>query len=61
MEKIYYSANEIATMLGVSRSYAYKLIKQLNLQLEKEGYIAVRGRISSAYFKKKYFGLAGNQ
>ena len=37
-KKIYITANELAEMLGVSVGHAYKLIRKLNQELEKEGF-----------------------
>ena len=34
--KIYITANELAEMLGVSVGHAYKLIRKLNQELEKD-------------------------
>lgn len=48
-------ADEVARELGVSRSYAYKLIKQLNEELRKKGYITVAGRVSRRYFNEKLY------
>ena len=48
-------ADEVAKELGVSRSYAYKLIKQLNEELRKKGYITVAGRVSRRYFDEKLY------
>ncbi len=48
-------ADEVAKELGVSRSYAYKLIKQLNEELRKKGYITVAGRVSRRYFNEKLY------
>ena len=45
--------DDVATELGVSKSYAYKLIRRLNAELNSMGYITVAGRISKAYFMKK--------
>ena len=55
--KIYYSAKEVANMLGVSEASAYNIIKKLNMELEKKGYIFVRGKISKVYFNEKFYGL----
>lgn len=48
-------ADEVARELGVSRSYAYKLIKQLNEELRKMGYITVAGRVSRRHFNEKLY------
>lgn len=39
--KIYITANELAESLGVSLGQAYKIIRQLNSEFAKEGYITV--------------------
>lgn len=39
VSKIYYSASEVAEMLDISKASAYNLIKKLNTELEKAGYI----------------------
>lgn len=41
----------------MSEGYAYKLIKQLNLELEQKGFITIRGRISKKYFEERIYGL----
>ena len=35
MNKIYFTADDVSQMLGVSRGQAYKIIKRLNEELEK--------------------------
>ncbi len=54
--KLYYSADDIAQMLGVSKSSAYIIIRRLNEDLEKSGYITIRGKISRVYFSEKWYG-----
>lgn len=49
-EKSFIRADEVAEELDVSKSYAYKVIKQLNDELSAKGYITVAGRISRQYF-----------
>lgn len=56
--RIYYTAEEIAGLLGVSRGHAYKLVKELNNQLADKGYIVVAGKVSKKYFDEKYYGLS---
>lgn len=55
--KVYYSAKDIAAMLGVSDSKAYEIIRQLNLELEDEGYLVLRGKVPVAYFNKRWYGM----
>lgn len=45
-EKSFIRADEVAEELDVLKSYAYKVIKQLNDELSAKGYITVAGRIS---------------
>lgn len=49
-EKSFIRADAVAEELDVSKSYAYKVIKQLNDELSAKGYITVAGRISRQYF-----------
>ncbi|MBO5238033.1 MAG: HTH domain-containing protein [Lachnospiraceae bacterium] len=56
MNTIYFTAQEVAELLGVSRGQAYKVIKNLNEQLAKKGYIVVSGKVSKKYFAEKYYG-----
>lgn len=55
--KLYYDANDLADMLGVSVGYGYKLIRQMNKELSNQGYIVIAGKVSSEYFKKKWYGF----
>ena len=47
------TVEEVAAELGVSKSYAYKIVKQLNEELQKLGYLTVAGRVNTNYFRKK--------
>lgn len=54
---LYYTAGEIAQMLGVSRAKAYKIVKELNEELAAKGYIVIAGKIPRQYLADKYYGL----
>ena len=56
MEKTFYTAEDIARIIGRSENYAYKLIRQLNDELASQGYIVVRARIPRKYFEARAFG-----
>lgn len=55
--KIYLDAQEIAEMLGVSKGFAYKIIRQLNADLKSQGYIIIAGKVPRKYFEEKYYGF----
>ena len=42
----------------VKRSKAYSILKQLNDELAKEGYVAVRGKIPRPYWETKFYGCS---
>jgi hypothetical protein len=52
-EKLFYQKDDICQILGIADTKAYKIIKQLNAELEKSGYITVRGRVPAEYFEKR--------
>lgn len=60
--KTFLRAEEVAAELGVSKAYAYKLIRTLNRDLQKRGFITINGRISKQYFNEKvYDNRIGNE
>lgn len=59
--KVYMTAPELAEMLGVSLSKAYRLIRQFNAELEKMGYLTVQGRVSRYYVEKQWYGLTNDK
>ena len=58
LEKKTYGADEVASLLGVSRAYAYKVIRRLNEELDAEGMLTSPGKVSAAYLESRYFGGA---
>ena len=54
--KIYISAVELSKMLAVSSGHAYKIIRLLNHELEKEGYLTLAGKVPTQYFEKRWYG-----
>jgi sugar-specific transcriptional regulator TrmB len=56
MKKMYFTAQEISELIGVSRSQAYKIIQNLNVELEAKGFITVQGKIPKKYFAERYYG-----
>lgn len=54
--KIYITASELAESLGVSLGQAYKIIRNLNNELAKGGYITVAGKCPRRYLEEKWYG-----
>lgn len=58
-QSIFISAQEVADMLGISKSKAYRIVRELNEELETKGFITVAGRVSRKFFEEKFYGAAG--
>ena len=56
MSKYYLTAPEVAEILGVSGGKAYDIIRNLNKELKKDGFIIVAGKVPRKFFNKKYWG-----
>lgn len=54
--KIFITAEEMSTMLGISLGHAYKIIRKMNNELKKQGYIVIAGKVPIAYFEKHWYG-----
>ncbi len=48
-------AEEVAEELGVSVSYAYKVMRQLNQELKEKGFVTIAGRVNRDYFCKRVY------
>lgn len=54
--KIFYTAAELVEFLGISIGHAYKIIRRMNQELEKEGYLVLAGKVPKRYFEKQWYG-----
>ena len=52
------TVEDVMNELGVKRSKAYSILKQLNKELEKDGYVAIRGIIPRPYWETKFYGYS---
>ena len=55
-DALFIKAEEIARELEVSKPYAYKLVRDLNEELKKKGFMTIAGRVSRQYFNEKFYG-----
>ena len=51
----YYTANDIAGIMDIKKSTAYKIIQRLNKELADKGYITVAGRVPKKYFEERSY------
>lgn len=56
MENKFIHADDVARELGVSKPYAYKIIKKLNDELKSKGFITIAGRVNRQYFDERFYG-----
>lgn len=54
--QMFMRVDEVAEELGVSKPYAYRLIRDLNEELKKAGCITISGRIDRKFFYEKFYG-----
>ncbi|MBR1741836.1 MAG: DNA-binding protein [Lachnospiraceae bacterium] len=52
-QKTFMTVDEVAAELNVSKSYAYKVVRELNEEMRQLGYLTVTGRVNTNYFRKK--------
>ena len=60
-KELFVRAEEVAGALGISRPYAYKLVREMNEELKQKGFLTSPGRVSRRYFEEKFYGLRENQ
>lgn len=54
--EIFVTADEVAKELRVSKPYAYKLIREMNAELRKQGFLTISGKVSRQYFSERIYG-----
>lgn len=48
--RMFLSVDDVAEELGVSKSFAYRIMRKLNAELKEMGYVTVAGKINRRYF-----------
>ena len=54
---LFIRVDELVKELQISKPYAYKLMREMNAELEKQGYMTISGRVSRQYFEEKFYGV----
>jgi hypothetical protein len=55
-EKRFLGAEEISEITGLSKEKSYKIIRELNDELSRKGFLTVRGKVINSYFYERFFG-----
>lgn len=53
MSTTFMKVQDVADELGVSKSYAYKIVQKLNDELKTQGFITISGRVNKQYFLER--------
>ena len=57
-QNIYITAAELAEIMGISNGHAYKLIREMNAELKKQGFLTISGKLPRAYLEKCLYGFS---
>ena len=49
----YMTVDDVAKALKISKSFAYKVIRNMNEEMEKQGYFTMAGRVNKQFFLNK--------
>lgn len=55
---LFIMAEEVVKNWGVSKPFVYKLIRQLNEEFEKRGFMNISERVSRRYYEEKLYGIS---
>lgn len=50
---MYYFVDDVMRLLGFSRSKSYRIIQNLNKELDKQGKMVFEGRVPQRYFRER--------
>lgn len=57
-DKNFLNVEDVAKYMDISVPMAYKIIRKLNDELKKQGFITVAGKVSRRYFEQKVYGVS---
>lgn len=46
--------DEVAQELGISKSYAYKIVQKLNAELKEKGFMTISGRVNGRWQNRHF-------
>lgn len=57
MAKQVMNVRDVMEILEVSESKAYGILRQMNDELKAKGFITIPGKVPTAFFEKKVYGV----
>lgn len=54
-ESYFVRVHEVMKLLDVSQSHAYRIMRQLNQELKRKGYITTAGRVPRKYLMERLY------
>ena len=57
MNEKFLIVDDVMQILGISKSAAYNIMRQLIDELKEKGYAVIRGKISRKYFEERFYGM----
>jgi predicted transcriptional regulator len=57
MNDKFLKVEDVMQILEISKSAAYKIMRQMNDELLKKGYVIIRGKVSRKYFEERFYGM----
>ena len=52
-ETVFVDAKDVAELIGISKSKAYQIIRDLNKELAADGFITIGGKIARHYLEER--------
>lgn len=49
-EDYYMTVDEVAKALKISKSFAYKVIRKMNAEMQEQGFFTMAGRVNKQFF-----------
>ena len=56
-KNLFIRVDDMVSELQISKPYAYKLMREMNEELRKKGFITISGRVSRQFFEEKFYGI----
>ena len=53
MQHSFLRVEDVAAILCISKSHAYKIVQKLNNEMRAKGYITIAGRVNKQFFLEK--------